>query len=181
MLLKSIRRLQKFVDRIWYAPAIGLLAALDNLVLVVPTDGILVSSSMLITRRWFLYAMSISIGSTFGALILAGVVEYHGLPWILEHYPGIDQTDSWVRAEKFFDQYGLLFVFAIAATPLIQQPAVILAGLANTPLVHLGIAVFLGRTIKFLIMAYVASHAPKLLKRMWGLKGDLKDAGVQLD
>jgi membrane protein YqaA with SNARE-associated domain len=175
-----VQALQRYVDRVWYPPLVGLLAALDNLVVVIPNDGILISSSMLIPKRWFVLALSITIGSTVGAVALAALVELHGLPWILEMYPGINETKMWILSENFFDQYGLLVVFAVAATPLMQQPAVILASLANVPLIELAVVIFVGRFLKFLLMAYLGSHAPRVLGKLWGLKGDLKDAGVEI-
>jgi len=175
-----VKLLQRFVDRIWYAPVIGILAGLDNFVVVVPTDGILISSSMLNPRRWLLFAAAVAIGSTMGAVILAAFVELHGLPWILEMFPGVDQSRMWALTDQFFSEYGLLVVFLVAATPLMQQPTVILAALANTPLMELTAVIFAGRAIKFLIMAYLGSHAPRVLGRLWGLKGELEDAGVKL-
>ncbi len=177
---KYINWLQRFADRLWYAPFIGLLAAADNFIVIVPTDGILVSSSMLTPRRWFWLALSISAGSTLGALGLAGLVEYHGLPWILEFYPGIADSKTWILCDQFFEQYGLLLVFVVAITPLMQQPAIILAGLAYTPLWTLAVVVFSGRFIKYLIMAYLGSHAPRLLKNMWGMKSEMEEAGVKI-
>jgi membrane protein YqaA with SNARE-associated domain len=172
--------LQSFADRIWYPPMIGFLAALDNILIVIPNDGILISSSMLTPRRWFFLALCVAIGSTIGATALATLIEVQGLPWILNLFPGVDQSTTWKLTEDFFQDYGLLVVFAVALTPIMQQPAVILASLANTPLLHLGAVIFVGRFIKFLIMAYVGSHAPKLLEKMWGLKGELEDAGVKI-
>lgn len=170
--------MQKYADRIWYPPLIGLLAALDNFVIVIPNDGILISSSMLTPRRWFTLALCVAIGSTLGAVMLAAFVEIRGLQWILEIYPGINQSKSWVLTENFFEKYGMLLVFTVAVTPFMQQPVIILASLAETPLFILAAVVFLGRFIKFLLMAYVGSHAPKLVNKMWGLKSELKDAGV---
>lgn len=175
-----VARLQKFADRIWYAPLIGLLAALDNLVIVIPNDGILISSSMLAPRRWFLFALSVAIGSALGALVLAALVEIQGLPWILQIFPGLSETSTWAWTSEFFSKYGLLVVFGVALTPSFQQPAVILASLANTPLLELTVVIFVGRFIKFLIMAYIGSHSPHLLKKLWGVKGELKDVGVKI-
>lgn len=79
-----IRLLQRFVDRTWYPPFIGFLAALDNIVIVIPNDGILISSSMLTPKRWFVLALSVAVGSCLGALVLAAPVELQGLPLILE-------------------------------------------------------------------------------------------------
>lgn len=175
-----VRFLQNFTDRFWYAPLLGLLAALDNFVLVIPNDGLLISSALLLPKRWFSLALYVGIGSALGASVLAGLVKYQGLPWILDLYPGVDQTAAWAFTMKFFDQYGLWLLFAVAVTPFVQQPAVILAALAGTHLWILAAVVFIGRFIKFLIMSYVAAHTPALLKKMWGLKGELQNVGVDV-
>ncbi len=175
-----VQLLQGYADRFWYPPLIGFLAALDNLVIVIPNDGILISSSMLIPKRWFILALCVAIGSTLGALVLAALVEFQGLPWILDLYPSINETKTWTLSMEFFDKYGLFLVFAVAITPFMQQPAVILASLANTPLIKLAAVIFVGRFIKFLIMAYLGSHTPRVLGKMWGLKGEMKDAGIKL-
>jgi membrane protein YqaA with SNARE-associated domain len=176
-----VTKLERFADRSWYPPLIGILAALDNLVIVIPNDGILVASSMLIPKRWLIFAVCVAIGSTIGAMILSSVVHLQGLPWILDYYPGINETEMWNVTEKFFDEYGLLLVFAIGASPIMQQPVIILAGLANTPLLALAAAIFAGRMLKFTVMAYLGSHSPKMLKKIWGLKDELNDAGVKID
>ena len=178
---KAVKSLQAFADRFWYPPLIGLLAALDNLILIIPNDGILISSAMLTPKRWFVLALTVAIGSTVGALGLAAIVELLGLPWLLEFFPALLDSTTWKLTEEFFHQYGLIVVFVVAATPIMQQPAVILASLAETSLIQLCAVIFVGRFIKFLIMAYVGSHAPQLLNRMWGLKGELEDAGVKID
>jgi len=175
-----VESLQKYTDRFWYAPLIGFLAALDNIIIIIPNDGILISSSMLRPQRWFLFSVSGAIGSTIGAIGLAALVEYQGMPLILDIYPGINETKTWSLSMNFFERYGLLLVFAVALTPFMQQPAVILASLANTPLAELAAIIFVGRFIKFLIMAYIGSHTPRLLDKFWGLKGELKDAGVNI-
>ena len=99
----------------------------------------------------------------------------------MEFFPALLDSTTWKLTEEFFHQYGLIVVFVVAATPIMQQPAVILASLAETSLIQLCAVIFVGRFIKFLIMAYVGSHAPQLLNRMWGLKGELEDAGVKID
>lgn len=175
-----VQILKRYSDRFWYPPFIGFLAALDNIVLLIPNDGILISSSMLTPKRWFVLALTVAIGSTVGALVLAALVELQGLPWILDLVPGVAETKTWTLSMDFFQKYGLLLVFVVAITPLMQQPAVIFASLANTPLVELAAVIFVGRFIKYLIMAYIGSHTPRLLNKMWGVKDELEDAGVKL-
>lgn len=176
-----VQWMQGFAHKGWYLPLLTLLAAIDNFVVVIPTDGILVSSSMLQPRRWIWFALSIAIGSTIGASLLAHLVEIKGLPWVLEIYPGIESVNTWQWTVDFFDRYGLFVVFGMAITPFFQQPAVILAAVANTPLIELAAVTFLGRALKFLLISYLGSHVPRLLGKMWGLKGELKDVGIKLE
>lgn len=176
-----VQKLEQFADRAWYPPFIGLLSALDNLIVIIPNDGILVASSMLVPKRWAMFALCISIGSTLGAVALSFVVEHQGLPWVLEFFPGLDKSQMWIWTEQFFDKYGLFVVFAVGASPLMQQPVIILSALANTPLPELAAVIFAGRFLKFNLMAYLSSHSPRLLKKMWGMKGELKDAGIKIE
>lgn len=176
-----VAKLETFADRNWYPPLIAFLSAIDNFIVIIPNDGILIASSMLVPRRWALLAISIAIGSTSGALLLSALVELQGLPWILDFYPGINQTQMWIWSENFFKNYGLIVVFIIGATPIIQQPIIILAALAQTPLWKLTATFFAGRLLKFMLMAYLGSHSPKLLKKMWGLKDEMDEAGIKID
>lgn len=176
----QIKKLQRHTAKKWFALLIGFLAALDNVVIIIPTDGILISSTMLIPRKWFTFALSVTIGSMLGAMLLAFIVESQGLPWLLNHYPELEHTKSWIWSQEFFGSYGLLFVFFVGMSPLMQQPAVILAALANTPLYKLAVVIFLGRLVKFMLFAYIASHSPKYLKKMWGIRGELDEVDVKI-
>lgn len=172
--------LEQFADRSWYPLLISFLSVLDNFLIVIPNDGILVASSMLIPKRWFTFALFVSVGSTLGSILFTLLVEAQGLPWIVEFFPGINQSEFWHWTEKFFGQYGIVIVFVVALLPITQHPALILAGLAHTPLMTLILVIFAGRLLKFLVMAYLGSHSPKLLKRIWGMKEELSDAGMKI-
>ncbi len=175
---KIVKYFQHFADRFWYPPFIGFLAALDNFVVVIPNDGILISSAMLVPKRWLSLAFFVTVGSTLGALLLAQFVDKFGIDLILDWYPSLIESQSWLLTKEFFERYGLYLVFFVALTPLAQQPAVILAALVHTPIKDLLLVIFFGRLIKFMIMSYLGSHAPNLLKKLWGLKDELKDTGV---
>ncbi|MES2856979.1 MAG: hypothetical protein V4692_14015, partial [Bdellovibrionota bacterium] len=155
------------------------LAFADIFVVFLPTDGILISSSMLRPKKWLTLAFAITIGSTLASIALAIIVQRQGLPWVIETYPGIDQSQAWIWADSFFEKYGLLLVFAIGASPFFQQPSVILAALANTPVLHIGLALFTGRLMKYLVFSYVASHTPRLLSKLWGMKSELEEVGIK--
>jgi membrane protein YqaA with SNARE-associated domain len=178
---KYVKKLQRFANRFWFPPLLLTLALLDALVIIIPTDGILISSSMLIKKRWGPFALSVAIGSTIGALILVYFVHHHGLQKILEFYPTIDQSQAWKWTLNFFNQYGLLVVFLIGVTPLTQQPILIMAALSNISFFPLALIILISRLIKFSVMAYIASHTPRLLSKLWGVKDEMQDAGVKIE
>lgn len=180
-MLTWIKKIQTYTDKGWYPWLIAFLAALDNLVVIIPNDGILISSSMLSPKRWFNFSLWMAIGSTFGAMILASIVKFYGLPLILEFFPTFTQTDAWNLSQEFFQQYGLLMVLIVAITPLTQHPAVILASMANVSFYHLAVVIFIGRFVKFLVMAYIGSHTPHLIKKIWGVRSELDEVGLKVD
>ena len=87
-----VKWLEQFADRPWYPLLIAFLSTLDNFLIVIPNDGILVASSMIVPKRWFTFAIWVSIGSTIGSILFCLLVEHQGLPWILDIYPGINET-----------------------------------------------------------------------------------------
>lgn len=176
----SVEYLQRFTDRFWYPQIIGFLALLDAFILVIPVDGILISSVLLKPKRWIYLSTCVTIGSTIGALMFFYFVEKHGLPFILDIYPNINQGQIWNWSEVFFQKYGLLLVFFVAATPLFQHPTIILASLAHAPFPHMLAVVFSGRVIKYFIMAYLSSHSPRLLSKLWGVQAELDEVGIHI-
>lgn len=178
LITHAVKLLQYYINRAWYLPMLSLLAFLDNYLVVVPTDGILISSSMLKPEKWFYFAFFVAAGSAIGALGLALIIEYYGIHIVENFFPNIQSSSAWIRTQGFFEDYGLWLLFAVAVTPFTQQPAVILAVLAGVPVFHIFVIGFLGRWIKFSLMAYLGSHAPHLIKKFWGVQGELHEVGI---
>ena len=175
---RTIKVLRGFANRLWFLPLLSLLAALDALLIIIPTDGILISSSMLMKKRWMSFGFFVAVGSAIGSLTLISLVNHLGIEQILQLYPGVDQTQIWKWTLNFFNEYGLLVVFLVGVTPFTQQPALIMAALSDIPYAPLAAVIFFSRVIKFCLMAWIATHAPRLLSKLWGIQGELKDTGV---
>jgi membrane protein YqaA with SNARE-associated domain len=171
--------LQRHAQSWWYPPAVALLAALDSILIVIPTDGLLVSATMLAPKRWIYVAFIVTLGSALGALFLGAALELHGLPLLLQWFPGISETQSWKITDQLMDRWGTLALFLVALSPFMQHPAVILAALAGMPLLELFGVVFVGRLIKYFFLAWISTHAPGMLNKLWGIQGELKDAGIE--
>jgi len=179
---KNLKRwfqmLQQHADRWWYAPVIGLLAAADLFLIVVPTDGLLISAVMLAPRRWIYTAFMVSIGSAVGCLALAHLIQMHGMPFLLQIVPGIEQNSAWAWTNRLMNEWGAWAVFLVALSPLMQHPAIALAALAGMPLLSIGGFAFAGRILKYLLLAFLATHAPGVLGKLWGLQHELEEVGL---
>lgn len=171
----SIRRLQRYGKRWWYIPLIAVLAFLDSFIVIVPTDSLLISAVMMRPKRWVYAFLVISLGSTLGACALASFVTTYGDSFVHELFPSIYTSSMWTWTDQLMDKYGALAIFLVSLSPATQHPAVILGGLTGVPLFEIFVAIFLGRAIKYSFFAWIASHSPKLLKKLWGVQGELKD------
>ncbi len=168
-----IKRLQSFADRPWYFPVLGILAGLDLFILVVPTDALLVSSVILQPRRWVSAFVWIGLGAAVGALVLAGVVQWEGPHAMQIWFPESFNSSSWQMVQGFIDRWGLVALFLLAASPLVQFPAVAVAALSGMALTKIFLVCLLGRSLKAAVISYLASHAPALLMRLPFLKEEL--------
>jgi membrane protein YqaA with SNARE-associated domain len=165
-----IQKLKTFADRSWYAPLVGLLAGLDQFIVVIPIEWLLIPGVLVRPKRWLSSALWVTTGCALGALLLAGVAENYGPDLLTQWAPSVVHSKGWVQATGFLDEHGALSVFLIAVSPFPQQPIVALAGLAKISLPKVFLAVWMGRAIKYCLVAWLASHAPNLLSRLPGAK-----------
>lgn len=162
-----LERLKKFADRSWYAPLVGLLAGADQFIIIVPIEWLMIPSVLLNPRRWLRNALWITTGCTVGAVALAAIADFYGMSIIQHWAPRVVESANWIRSLKYMNDHGAWALLLIAASPLPQQPAVALAGLSHMSLAKVFIAVWIGRAIKYCVVAYIASHAPTLLNKLF--------------
>lgn len=170
---------EKFIDRWWYCPILGFIAAIDHYVILFPILGMMISSIFLQPRKWFSITIWCAFGSWFGALCLAFIARYYGLAYIELHFPQMLQSPMWDWAHDFFFHHGIWLVFLLGMAPLPQQPPVIIAALAGTPLTEIAVVLLVARLIKFIFIGYLASHAPQRLKLFSGLRKELDELHVE--
>src|SRR5688500_12126136 len=83
-------RMKRYADRWWYLPVACLLAVVDLFVLFIPTEGLIVTTSMMRPRRWIITAFFITLASTAGAVLLAWLTHRYGDPFV-----------TWVAGDNF--------------------------------------------------------------------------------
>src|SRR4051812_12543814 len=111
---KAVRGLQKFVNRPWYYPVVGVLAGLDLFILVVPTDALLISSVMLKPRKWVSAFFWIALGAAIGALTLGALIQWDATRVTEVWFPSIFHSSTWDRMDQFFDRHGDVALLLIA-------------------------------------------------------------------
>ncbi|MCO5141563.1 MAG: hypothetical protein M9962_00565 [Oligoflexia bacterium] len=174
-----VSRLQKYGNRWWYAPVVSFLALIDHFIVIIPTDGLLISAVFCSPKRWIFIFSIVTLGSSLGALALSQLVEAYGLPFILDIVPNIDQSRTWIYTANLMEQWGGFALFLVSLSPFMQHPAVALAGLVQMPGLEVFLLVFAGRYLKYGLLAWLASHAPAKLEKLWGLKSELKEVNLE--
>jgi len=169
-LLRWISSIQRFSDRVWYIPLVSLLALLDFFILVIPTDALVISTSILRPKRWISLFIWVSMGSTLGAVILALLIQIWGNPMITFFAGQNLQSPAWIETQKFIGDYGVIAILGLAVGPLPLQPGIIVATAAGMPLFEMAVASFIGRAIKYAFFSWAATHVPHLLGKFWGIK-----------
>lgn len=164
---KLIKKLSSFAQRPYYLPLIGLLLGLDLFVAFIPSDIIVITSSLLKPKRKFWVFFVATLGSALGATALASTMRW---PWFYDllNLNRITHSSQWQTSVDYIDHWGWLGMAFIAFGPLPQQPFVLVCGLSNMPLWLIGFSVWLGRAPKYGFYAWASSHAPALLKKILG-------------
>lgn len=177
-IVTKVQSLQKYVSKWWYGPLLFVCAGIDHYVLVFPILGMMVSSVFIAPKKWLSIGMWSACGSWLGAWLLSWIAQSQGLAFVESQFPLMMESSAWQLAEKFFSQFGVWIVFLGGLAPMPQQPTVIIAALAGTPLLEIGAYLLLARLIKFGLLAYLASHAPEKLSRYREVKTELEELHV---
>lgn len=173
--MSVLEKLKNFADRTWYVPLIGVLAAVDLFIVILPIEWLMIPGVLMKPRRWLPIALVITTGSALGSLALAALAQAHGPAFIENHLPSLIQSIRWKQSSEFIQLHGPLALLVIAGSPLPQQPAVAFAGLSKMSLPLVFSVVWVGRALKYCFVAWAASHAPKLLAKLPGGKKLVKE------
>ena len=173
---KVLAKIQLQVQRPYYFLLLGFVTLIDAFVLVIPTDGLLVTSVLGHPKAWLRNALATSIGSVLGSLLLASAIELYGIDLLLTLAPGIETSSAWARSTELMLNYGIYAIFLVGLSPLPQQPIVVIAALAKISLPLLAILLLSGRLLKYLIIAFVSAKSPEYINKIRGIKKELEAA-----
>jgi membrane protein YqaA with SNARE-associated domain len=167
--VKGKKILVRHSKKWWFAPAVGLLSALDAYLVILPNEPILMAATTAQPKRWLSLGLWATLGSALGAASVAWLVSL-GSGWILTlfHAEKLMHSHAWAASVKAIDEYGLWGLAAVSLSPLPQHAAVIVAGFAGMSVWKVFLGVLIGRLPKYLGFSYLAAKSPAKLKK-WHL------------
>jgi membrane protein YqaA with SNARE-associated domain len=149
-----------------YPLLVGSVALLLTVSMTIPFASILIAAVLLRPARWKAIALLSSVGSAAGGLIV--YIFFHHLGWIyvVEVYPDLLQSKAWIDATRWVSSYGVWALLIVAASPLPQTPALIFTAVSRLPPAEVFLALFIGKTLKYGVYAWLAATFPGYFHRI---------------
>lgn len=143
-----------------YPAVVALIAFFATLTFSLPFALLLIPAVLLAPRRWLLLGLASGIASGCGAAALEQVFHHLGWQYVIAHYPELVRADFWRQAGDWLQHYGLVALFFIAASPLPQTPALLFCALVDQPAAGVLLAVGLGKSLKYGLLAWLTARYP---------------------
>ena len=152
--------LMRTVSHRYYALVVALVAFWSTLTFSFPFVAVLIPAVLLSPRRWLTLGLLCGIASGLGAAALVEVFQYLGLEFVVARYPDLMQSEAWQSASEWLQRWGLLAMLIIAGSPIPQTPALLFCALANVSTLGILVAVGIGKTVKYLFLAWATARYP---------------------
>jgi uncharacterized membrane protein YdjX (TVP38/TMEM64 family) len=106
------------------------------------------------------------MGSAIASLGLYLAFHHFGWNLLLARYPDLAGSQAWSQATNWLSKYGLLAIFGLMALPLPfpTLPMLAVAGIYRLPIADVFLAILVGKIIKYLAYAYLATRFPLALR-----------------
>ena len=138
-----------------------LFAFFESIIIPIPVDPLLVATVLARPAKWIRLSLGCTLASVIGGGIgwaLGGLLGV-GIDQILAALPAaIAAAEKFEAVQAGFVEFGILLVFIGAFTPLPYKVIAVSAGIAGFALLPFLMISFIGRGIRFMIIAGIARH-----------------------
>lgn len=143
-----------------YVLVVALIAFVSTATAAFPFVIVLIPAVLLAPGRWLKLGLLCGVASGLGGAVMTEVFHFLGRELVLDYFPRLLAGDGWQQVSSWLDNYGLLALMVIAGSPMPQTPAIFLYSLANPSVVGAMIAIGLGKTAKYLVIAWLTERFP---------------------
>ena len=172
--LKLVVGLLKFA-RSWWFPwvaAFGTGLNLFTLVLTAATVVLFLAAVLARKERWVSTAFANAVGAVVGSAALLYLLREQGETLMETAFPTVLASPAWAKAYGLLEAYGAFGMFLISCLPIFLHPVIVFGVISGMSNVGILAIILVGRTVKYLVMAWVTANAPSAL-RFFGVKADL--------
>ena len=138
-----------------------LFAVFESIIIPIPVDPLLVATVLARPAKWIRLSLGCTLASVIGGGIgwaLGGLLGV-GIDQILAALPAaIAAAEKFEAVQAGFVEFGILLVFIGAFTPLPYKVIAVSAVIAGFALLPFLMISFIGRGIRFMIIAGIARH-----------------------
>ncbi len=161
-----LKKFHFYAEKPWFSIALSFLAVLDNFVFIVPLAAIMVGAIVAVPRKWLRISFSTIAGNTVGATLFSYLISLYGMPFIQKYAAHLTEMQAWEMSKNWVDQYGLWALFLNSVLPTVDHPMVAILTLTGESVLKIAIVLFIAKGVKYLVLGWIASFAPHLLKRL---------------
>lgn len=152
--------LMRSVAHRYYSLVVTAIAFGSTITFSFPFVAVLIPAVLLSPGRWRTLGLLCGIASGCGAAVLVEIFQYLGSEFVFAHYPELLQSTAWQTASDWLQNWGLLAMLVIAGSPIPQTPALLFCALADLSSLGILVAVGVGKTVKYLFLAWATARYP---------------------
>jgi len=75
----------------------------------------------------------------------------------------LQQSAAWQTTTRWVAAYGVIALGVVAALPVPSTPAIAFTAIERLSVVHVALALWLGKSFKYSVYAYLAAHFPDVV------------------
>jgi membrane protein YqaA with SNARE-associated domain len=145
----------------------GLLAFLATLSLTIPVVPVLTALVVMNRARWRSITCWAVLGSASGGAVFTYLLGYFGAAFLNARMSQVVASPHWENSAEWVAEYGMVTLATIAALPVAQSPALILAAIFGMPWLHVFAALLIGKTVKYGLMGAITAGTVRHLAEFY--------------
>lgn len=148
-----VSKLAPFANRRMFPILGGCLTLAATITMSLPSVPMICALVSLRPSRWRAIVFWSVLGSAIGAMLLVFAFAELSLPWLDAKMPELMNSSHWKHLSEMVARYGWLVLAGVAALPIPDTPAFVLAAMLGMPLGEVFIAVAIGKSLKYGVVA----------------------------
>ena len=144
----------------YYPLVVGLIAFASTATFSFPFVVVLIPAVLIAPRRWLILGLLSGVASGLGGALLVEVFSTLGREVVIAHFPQLVDNEGWRLASGWLESYGLLALMVVAGSPMPQTPVIFFYSLTDPSVLGALFAVTIGKTVKYVFLAWLCSHHP---------------------